>query len=283
MLLLALALVNLSHADECASTDAPDPVDDDPCSDVCIMTNAGSDFSIECDISTATGTTDGHVYAMHRYDASSKEYTFWGQTADNDDFCCAFDEPSSFPERMVEITINGGAGDDVLMLSDSTSTYSMDQALVVNVYGNEGMDFIMGTSDRTDHEYNLYGGDDNDTIECREDACYVEGGSDHDVITGSDQGDIIYGDNAGVVGGSYDYISGKDETDYLYGQGGNDIICGGSLNDYLYGESGLDILWGAGGSPDYAHGGTGPSNDKCGAESVFECEAVQTTIPSECP
>jgi Ca2+-binding RTX toxin-like protein len=113
----------------------------------------------------------------------------------------------------------------------------------------------------------------------------------NDTIIGSNENDVIYGDddpsskfyihydnNRIVFDVDYpanaiihdDSLIGGNGADFIHGGEGNDTIYGGSNNgtaetiesgstvgNYLYGDSGNDIIWGGGAGNDYMDGGSG--------------------------
>ncbi|SFT34546.1 Hemolysin-type calcium-binding repeat-containing protein, partial [Pseudovibrio denitrificans] len=101
-----------------------------------------------------------------------------------------------------------------------------------------------------------------------EEADWLYGGSQDDVINGLDGNDNITGANGADTldggagndtldgGAGNDTLTGGEGNDTLYGRGDNDILNGGIGNDRLYGEYGDDTLTGGEGD-DYLYGGYG--------------------------
>jgi len=122
--------------------------------------------------------------------------TIWGGTGNDTITSTGF----------ADITMHGGAGNDVLSGNDWDDT----------LYGDDGDDILKGN----DGEDRLYGGAGNDTL---------YGGSDEDVLSGGDGNDTLYG---------------GDDDDVLYGDAGNDVLYGGGGNDRLVGGSGVNTVSG---------------------------------------
>lgn len=100
-----------------------------------------------------------------------------------------------------------------------------------------GDDIITGTDERDI----LFGHNGNDVI-------YGLGGQDY--LSGNDGNDKIFG------GDDVDYITGQFGRDHLSGNRGNDTLDGGGRNDVLHGNLGRDQLNGGAGN-DSLHGGVG--------------------------
>lgn len=156
---------------------------------------------------------------------------------------------------LYSITVNGGAGDDRIIIQGYVSSATID--------GGAGHDFISFVEDDTDRPGIAYGGDGNDTILGIEGV----GGAGNDYLghggDGGDGNDTIYG---GDYGGSYggagsDMIfdatisDGGAGDDFIWG---GEVISGGDGSDYLlggyyaYGGAGNDIMLSS-----FADGGAG--------------------------
>ncbi len=122
--------------------------------------------------------------------------------------------------------VDGGAGDDTLDASGSTSR--------VRQYGNDGDDTLIGGEGRDIQQ----GGDGDDTI---------SGGGDRDNIRG---------------GEGADRLSGDEGRDTIRGDAGDDVIIGGDDNDTLYGGDGSDVfVYEMGDGSDRVFGGSGGWTD----------------------
>jgi Ca2+-binding RTX toxin-like protein len=102
----------------------------------------------------------------------------------------------------------------------------------------------------------------------------IYGTADDDVITGSDQGESIYGeagddelhgkagddyllgDSSGVGEAGDDFLFGEEGDDWIAGYQGADLLNGGAGDDYLRGHEGDDRLDGGAGN-DFLGGGSG--------------------------
>ena len=109
----------------------------------------------------------------------------------------------NYHDNSKRMTINGGEGDDTIVMENSTGN--------VSLWGGAGNDYIVG-------------GDGNDDL--------------RGAALGNSQNgnDTIYG------GGGNDNIDGYPGNDLLYGEIGNDIIDGGAGNDTIYGGLGNDSI-----------------------------------------
>jgi len=113
--------------------------------------------------------------------------------------------------------LNGGAGADTLIGGSQTDTASYIDAI-------SGARIDLAYQDRNTGQA---AGDSFNSIEN---------------LTGSDLGDLIYGD------GGNNTIYGLDGDDWLQGRGGNDTLIGGAGNDVLVGGVGADVLNGGTGT-----------------------------------
>jgi Ca2+-binding RTX toxin-like protein len=148
-------------------------------------------------------------------------------------------------------SVSGGGGDDTLIAAASGAT----------LYGDAGLDHLTGSGVND----NLYGGDQNDTIDLGGNSTvywdYAYGGAGDDTITGGTGwvqvsgeagNDTIDVSGAGANTGKYTYVQGGADNDtitgslgidYLYGDGGNDTINAGSGgSDVINGGDGSDSL-----------------------------------------
>jgi Ca2+-binding RTX toxin-like protein len=172
--------------------------------------------------------------------------------------------------------IDGGAGDDILIGLSSFDT----------LLGGDGNDWIRSAGTGRA----VLGGSGNDTIfysyAARVDNLDAYGGTGADFIYGSDQNDILSGDEGidllvGRGGNDYLYLNADGGTaygnegndvgvgaadadnfimgdgndaaygyggrDYLLGEGGNDTLIAGDGNDVIYGGAGINFMYGDGG------------------------------------
>ncbi|MCF8495428.1 MAG: type I secretion C-terminal target domain-containing protein [Alphaproteobacteria bacterium] len=112
-----------------------------------------------------------------------------------------------------DMTISGGAGDDIL-------------------WGNSGNDTIIGATG----DDNIDGGPGNDLLQGDEGNDILHGGAGNDRLDGGVGNDLLYGD------GDNDILIGGDGNDILRGGDGNDRLEGGLGSDLLDGGAGDDIL-----------------------------------------
>ena len=144
--------------------------------------------------------------------------------------------------------INGNNGNDTINIGD----VSKIPAIVIEVHGGAGNDFIGGTGSPIGRVRLLMdGGDGNDTI---------RGTLGDDTITGGIGNDNLKGSNGN------DTISAGDGDDFVDGEAGNDSIDGGNGADLLRGGVGNDTLLG-GNDFDTLEGGNG-SDSMDGGDSV---------------
>ena len=174
-------------------------------------------------------------------------------------------------------------------------------------FGNDTVDLSGITT--TSIEFNLEGGDGDDTFTAGDGAAVFLGQGGNDTLVGGKSKDRLDGGagadqlvgNAGedvLIGGADDdFLDGGDDADLLLGGTGNDEMIGGAGNDRLRGGAGMDTLFGdagedvlAGeGDADEIHGGAGADlisggggsdhifgdggNDTIWADSVFAFDA----------
>lgn len=120
-----------------------------------------------------------------------------------------------------QITINAGAGDDVITINTDAATGKVKYKAVIDT------------------------GDGNDTVTggLEKDTVYGDGGDDS--ISGGAGNNVLYGDDGNdvVIGGSGNsFLEGGAGNDHLYGGIGNDILIGDDGADVLRGGAGNDIL-----------------------------------------
>jgi Ca2+-binding RTX toxin-like protein len=146
------------------------------------------------------------------------------------------------------ISLNGGAGDDVLYGGAAPST-------LIGGPGNDQLSAGTGPA-------SLDGGDGDDILIGNVAADTITGGLGADVLQGNEGDDRLdAGDGADFASGGpgNDWISGGLGDDNLNGDDGNDQILGGDGADTIYGGGGDDVLE-AGAGLDTLVGGEG--NDR---------------------
>lgn len=160
------------------------------------------------------------------------------------------------PMMVTGITINGGAGNDVITVGNGVIGCYLD--------GGDGDDWILGGANND----TLQGGNGNDYLDGGSRNDSILGGAGNDKVYGNGGNDKLYGglDKDTVWGGSgNDLLDGQEQADKVYGGSGNDTLYGGSSNDNLFGESGNDLMYGGnqddilmgGDGADFFSGGTG--------------------------
>ena len=123
------------------------------------------------------------------------------------------------------ITINGTAGDDVIIQGSSQDDIINAGLGNDNMQGNAGNDILNGGAGNNTY----FGGFGNDTI---------NGGGDIDTATGQAGTDTLNG------GGGADSLSGGDDNDVLNGGAGADSLFGENGNDDFLFTTGSDIVAG---------------------------------------
>jgi Ca2+-binding RTX toxin-like protein len=128
------------------------------------------------------------------------------------------------------VTMNGGAGSDTIIGSNSPNTISADALFAGNNV--------------------LFGGIANDSI---------SGGLGNDIIHGGPGDDTLYagpgGDNVLLGGAGNDVLNDSIGNDTLHGGPGNDTLYGTNGNDVLLGNAGDDYIASYGGNDTVIGGG----------------------------
>jgi len=145
----------------------------------------------------------------------------------------------------VGAVINGGSGNDRIQGGGGSDTISGDRGNDW-VWGGSGDDIVHGDAGN-DH---LFGGAGLDQLfgDAGQDALAGEG--DDDQLFGGAGHDRLHG------GDGNDELSGEGGKDQLYGELGDDLLLGGGDNDKLWGGDGNDTIKGEGGN-DRLNGGPG--------------------------
>lgn len=137
---------------------------------------------------------------------------------------------------VVGVTLNGGAGDDVITGSGYGDLIigHKGKDRIVAAEGDDTISALYGTSsDGGEGSDTVYGGGGNDSIDAGNGIDIVDGGDGDDWIHG---GDGTEGDNlAGGAGNDTIYGGDGGEGDTIAGGAGNDSLIGGTGSDfYLY-------------------------------------------------
>lgn len=173
---------------------------------------------------------------------------------------------------ITDIIINGGPGDDVVILNASltaitgTVTFngsggadSFDSSLYtgnVAFNGGEGDDTLIGgigndTANGGNGADSISTGAGSDNVTGGGGDDWVDAGADADTVFGNEGDDIIIG------GTGDDLLNGNAGSDTITGGDDNDTLLGGAAADSLDGGLGDDVVRGQGGDPDTAIGGGG--------------------------
>jgi Ca2+-binding RTX toxin-like protein len=187
---------------------------------------AASFFTVTDGNLVLTGTTGDDSIRAQRLSSGLLEFTLNEQL------------DTILPELVTTITINAGAGNDIVTGAPNETGLPLQIGVVIN--GEDGDDEVSGTllADA------LYGGPGDDT---------VYGSSGNDKLFGDDGADKVLGEDGD------DYLSGGAQKDSMFGGLGNDRLNGNGGNDRLFGEAGLDRLYGYDGN-DWLEGNS--SNDR---------------------
>ena len=171
---------------------------------------------------------------------------------DNEVIVSAFGITQTFSD-VTSIIANAGQGDDTIIISQ-------DVVVDVTLNGGTGDDRLIAGGGRAI----LKGDDGNDYLQGGAANDSLEGGDGDDNLRGGDGSDTLDG-NAGD-----DNLRGDDGNDILSGNEGNDNLQGGRGNDTLFGDSGVDQLFGESGD-DTLHGGNDNDilSGGVGADMVF--------------
>jgi RHS repeat-associated protein len=202
--------------------------------------------------------------------------------------------------QSTNFTINGGVGEDILVVDLSTRIDNLNFTL--GYTGITGQPLVLSNIESID----LYSGVGNDTINFATSTTptLLRGGSGNDTLTtgagsrdrleGNDGDDILRAGNgddgefwaflrynqAGLLGGNgNDQLFGEGGNDDLFGEEGNDQLDGGIGNDRLYGSNGNDTLNGGDGD-DFLDPGSGTNQSIGGLGiDVLRLDFATATAP----
>ncbi len=235
------------------SCPAPWPYTDDPCLANCVP---GTDLGeIICDFSSGAGTDPVTVWAAtDLHGMTNPNYQVWGSDQLGNEFCCDFQQGVRNLQIIGtnlgdEVSFDWNAGQYVLDSHPNDATH-----LVVEVYGAEGMDTVLGSpADDDDYSETFYGGAHIDTFDGQAGSDTAYGGAGDDILVGGAGNDELHG------GPGHDHIAGDHGEDVLWGDEGNDHIAGGPDGDQIYGGTGDDALCSGndGGTPEIVFSGPG--------------------------
>lgn len=127
------------------------------------------------------------------------------------------------------VTYNGTNGPDTLI--DYNRSFNYLDFRLVTINGFAGDDIIIGED--TFSNYNLFGGAGNDLI---------VGGFYSNVLIGDDIFSDVGGNDILAGRNGTDSLYGNGGNDTLYGYGGNDKLIGGAGTDNLTGGAGNDVF-----------------------------------------
>ncbi|MBU0997916.1 MAG: putative Ig domain-containing protein, partial [Firmicutes bacterium] len=177
----------------------------------------------------ADGNDNSTVICVYVEDHWEGHYAFSGTVSGdltNDYFLPSYDEFNLTGDTPPNLSIDGGAGNDLLHgLAGSDS-----------ITGGSGNDFIVGEIEWVSEypeEYSLLNP-------------WGKTGM-ADVLRGESGKDVIlawWGDDAVSGGDDDDFLEGGDGNDTVEGDGGNDVVVGSNGNDSIFGGDGNDLLYG---------------------------------------
>jgi len=178
----------------------------------------------------------------------------------------------------VPVTVNGGAGDDMVFGGGGADLLRGGQGADY-LNGAGGNDTVFGGAQRD----LLYGGPGNDLIVAGTgyDRCYAGAGDDS--IYGEQGNDQIFGSDGN------DLIFGGPGNEVIQGDDGSDTVRGGIGDDELNGGGGVDEMLGRGGADRFAIDSANPSEftDGDSTDSTFTASpnsdfaALITTVLTE--
>lgn len=150
--------------------------------------------------------------------------------------------------RTGEVTVNGGAGYDVLAAAERSPLAGLNVDLAANTFSANNGDRFSGTVVGIEE---LVGSDEHD-----------------DILRGSDAGESLIG------AGGNDRLEGRGNQDALYGGAGNDNLQGGAGDDQLHGGAGNDVIDGGSGidTASWAFAAPGSTTDELENSSFGQVE-----------
>lgn len=184
-----------------------------------------------------TGSIDGSVYGVYRYNAGSTTLVNMGTIT------------GSFQalrlDAGVDVVTNSGTLSGTVVMGAGDDIFRGQHGVQDDILGEAGNDQLLGGH----FDDMLDGGIGNDS---------VRGFGDDDKLLGGDGNDLIYGgagDDNLAGGAGIDQLYGNDGDDVLSGGIGNDRLIGGRGNDTLAGDAGTDtFVFAAGGGDDLVQG-----------------------------
>jgi Ca2+-binding RTX toxin-like protein len=206
--------------------------------------------------------------------------------------------------------VNGGEGDDLLILDYSSNTYLAAFRLGVPIEGiattisSNGSGGFNGsyravssvgsyydtTTFSSIERFRITGTLGNDSIKTGDSNDTIDGGLGNDVLSAEGGDDLLFGNdgNDGIYAGAgNDTLNGHNGNDYLGGGAGNDILNGENGNDHLFGDTDNDFL-AAGSGDDTLDGGVGDDtliggtgNDRYTIDAVGDIIQETSVTPTE--
>jgi Ca2+-binding RTX toxin-like protein len=193
---------------------------------------------------------DNQLTIIQGFAAGSDDYSVFG-VHDDSLFCCTYDDDGS--TVIDEFEVNGSAGSDLLAFRFPFATGGDElddtvRAIEATINGGSDNDVIYGSD--CDGSTNGY----DEELNGGDGPDTINGNAGDDVINGGDGGDIISG------GAGADIIDGGNGGDAIHGDSGDDTISGGGVGDTLWGGADDDVLVGDGGD-DVLCGGGDPGDE----------------------
>ncbi|HEV3341825.1 MAG TPA: right-handed parallel beta-helix repeat-containing protein, partial [Pirellulales bacterium] len=193
------------------------------------------------------------------------------------------------PTGLTAVTVNGGAGNDVIRVFSSPVVpteidggdgndlvaVKSDLTVPLTINGGNGDDTIYGGAGNSlidggtgNNVLRAYGGNatidsnGNDLVYTGDGNVTVNGGAGSETVYGGAGNDLIHGDqgyNIIHAGDGNTTVFGGPAGNLIFAGAGNDVLHGGAGNDTIYGGPGSEQLFGEGGS-DILYAGTGPTS-----------------------
>lgn len=164
------------------------------------------------------------------------------------------DAPLVTPPTGDGFAVDGGAGDDLLVVSGGAAVVSGGRGNDT-IRGGAGDDRLLGGEgdDRIEGgagEDRAIGGDGDDVIDGHGGDDWITGGAGDDLLYGEDGDDLLLG------GDGRDHVDGGAGDDTIGGDAGADVLSGGMDDDVVDGGQGADVVY-AGPGDDHVRGGAG--------------------------